>query len=64
MQTVVYIVYIAFCPQCGHKKPDKLDDSKNFQFKKGNRDRKVSQTPNSSLMKKEHEQVKIKRHGQ
>ena len=29
---------IAFCPQSGHKKPDKLDDTKNFQFKKGNRD--------------------------
>ena len=23
------------CPQCGHKKVDKLDDIKNFQFKKG-----------------------------
>ena len=28
------------CPQRGHKKPDKLDDIKNFQFKKGNRDQK------------------------
>ena len=30
-----YNVYIAFCPQCGNKKLDKLDDSKNFQFQKG-----------------------------
>ena len=28
------------CPQCGHKKLNKLDNNKNFQFKKGNRDRK------------------------
>ena len=40
--TVDYNVYIAFCPQRGHKKSDKLDDTKNFQFKKGNRDRKVN----------------------
>ena len=31
-----------------------LDDNKNFQFKRGNRDRKTSDT---SFMKKEHEQV-------
>ena len=30
-----YNVYIAFCPQSGYKKLDKLDDSKNFQFQKG-----------------------------
>ena len=39
------------CPQCGHKKVDKLDDIKSFR---GNRDRKASDT---SFMKKEHEQV-------
>ena len=31
-----------------------LDDIKNFQFKRGNRDRKTSDI---SFMKKEHEQV-------
>ena len=35
-----------------------IDDTKNFQFKKRNR---VNQTSDSSLMKKEYEQVKIKR---
>ena len=30
-----YNVYIAFCPQSGNKKLDKLDNSKNFQFQKG-----------------------------
>ena len=30
-----YNVYIAFCPQSGNKKLDKLDSSKNFQFQKG-----------------------------
>ena len=29
-----YNVYIAFCPQSGNKKLDKLDDSRNFQFQK------------------------------
>ena len=28
------------CPQCGQKKLNKLDDTKNFQFQKGNRDQK------------------------
>ena len=42
------------CPQCGHKKVDKLDDIKIFNLKRGNRDRKTSDT---SFMKKEHEQV-------
>ena len=36
------------CPQCGHKKVDKLDDIKNL--KRENRD-------HTSFMKKEHEQV-------
>ena len=30
-----YNVDIAFCPQSGNKKLDKLDDSKNFHFQKG-----------------------------
>ena len=36
--TVDYNVYIAFCPQRGHKKANKLDYTK--IFKKGNRDQK------------------------
>ena len=44
------------------KKLIKLDDIKNLRFKKGNRDRVVSKSSDSSLVKKEREQVKIKRY--
>ena len=42
-------------PTMWAKKLIKLDDIKNLRFKKGNRS-------DSSLVKKEHEQVKIQRH--
>ena len=45
------------------KKLIKLDDIKKiFDLKKGNRDRVVSKPSDSSLVKKEREQVKIKRY--
>ena len=44
------------------KKLIKLDNIKNLDLKKGNRDRVVSKSSDSSLVKKEREQVKIKRY--
>ena len=49
-------------PTMWAKKPIKLDDIKIFNLKKGNRDRVVSQLSDSSLVKKTHKQVKIKRY--
>ena len=48
-------------PLCGLKLI-KLDDIKNLRFKKGNRDRVVSELLDSSLVEKGHEQVKTKRY--
>ena len=31
--TIQYTI-ISFCPQCGHKKPNKLDDNKKLNLKK------------------------------